>query len=397
MTEQRRGLWRAVAVLATIGIAAVAVVPAAARQATTATAPGAPPPKKPLLQTTFAGSDDGWTTLGAKARARVAADADRKALRFEYAVEKGDVSLLLLPVGPTEIAGAKSFRFSVRADQSTTLALVLQEQGGGRWLAAFHAPGGKWQEVALADADFTLSEGKNDPNDDNRALDMEKVEAIGLADLTQLFVQSGDAALATLFGAKSGERSLLLGTFTVEAVAPAHAGTRAATSYLDAFAAPQLGWMGIGGGAALARAPAGKPLTEPGLQVGYRREAGKLAGALRPVSLPQRARLARSGGITVTLASERPAQVLVQLEEKGGGKYNTLVAVPGGKEANMVKLLFTDFKPAQDSKDTNGRLDPEDVNNLFFLDVSALLDAGAGGVENTLWIGGLRASSSTGV
>ena len=85
------------------------------------------------------------------------------------------------------------------------------------------------------------------------------------------------------------------------------------------------------------------------------------------------------------------------MEEKGGGKYNTLVAVPGGKEANMVKLLFTDFKPAQDSKDTNGRLDPEDVNNLFFLDVSALLDAGAGGVENTLWIGGLRASSSTGV
>jgi|GEM_PF-971076 Carbohydrate binding domain (family 11). len=375
----------AYAVLTLVGaVAAFAAAPSAARAGVSQEV-GA----KPLLQTKFEGSTDGWQTIGDSAKIAVAADAERKALRFDYNVIRGELNALVLTVSPTEIAGAKTFRFSVKtAEQSTTLAVALQEQGGGRWVAVFHAPAGKWQEVVLTPSDFALSEGENDPADANNALDLDKVESVALLDLAQLFAQAGDANLLTLFNIKTGMRSLLLGPFTADTTGPPPAPVAAGVgTALDTVSGPQVGWVGIGNVSLSRSGAAGKE--ERGLLVAYRREAGKLIGAVR--QLPPPARFKDAGALSVTLASEKQGQVLVQVEEKGGGKYNTIVVVPGGQEAKAFTLPFADFKPADDSKDKNNQLDPDAVNQVLFLDITSLMEPDAGNTTNTLTISTLRA------
>ena len=64
----------------------------------------------------------------------------RAAMRFDYQIGAGQINAALAVGKVGAVANIKSFRFWVKADYATTLVMVLQEQGGGRYIAMFHAP-----------------------------------------------------------------------------------------------------------------------------------------------------------------------------------------------------------------------------------------------------------------
>jgi hypothetical protein len=94
--------------------------------------------------------------------------------------------------------------------------------------------------------------------------------------------------------------------------------------------------------------------------------------------------------IAFDVASVRPAELIVQLEEVGGGKYNAQVSVEGGSTSKTRTLAFTEMKPADDSKDTNSKLDLDQVKQILILDMSGMINQVD--QENTLWLGNLKAT-----
>lgn len=373
---RRSGRWALAAVAALWGLAAAAqnASPGQAAQ---------------LLRHTFEQDEQGWIALGPGAQARTTHEAadvrsGSAALQFDYAVAKGQINVLILPLPEGAPAGTRSFRLWAKADAATTLAVALQERGGARYIALVAAPANRWQEVRLATSDFVLSDLGEDPQDPNNQLDLSEIEAVAMADFGQFLAQNEDPDIARLVPVKPGPHRLLVDDFAISS-APLPPTYRVVGGALvpDTFARPQLDWMAVG--ATSLSLTAGGPLNGPGLRAGYRQEAGHLIGLVH--ALPRGA-LTGAARLTFTAASAKPVKLLVQLEERGGGKYNTAVDLPGDGAMHAYSVNIADMVPADDSKDANGRLDPSRVKQLTLIDVGGLLGMSQG--ENTLWIGAAR-------
>ncbi|MDX1934872.1 MAG: hypothetical protein SFU56_19920 [Capsulimonadales bacterium] len=343
---------------------------------------------KPVLQTPFTNQDlNGWKAMGGNARVSVTTDetrpgGDKNVLQMDYSVVKGEMNFLYLTVNDNEITQAKSFRFAVKADYATTLAMTLQEKDGGRYSAAFHVPPGKWQTVVLSPSDFSLARENDAPVDTNGKLDLDQVNFVGLADAGQYFAQAGDPTLSQLFGIKPGSHSLKVADFTISRQ-PVAGGLTPSDARIDSFAGPQVNWLATGG-VELA-ATGGKPLNGRGFSASYRQSQDRFSGFMRDVG---QGKCLGKTALKMTLASEKAAKVIVQLEEKGGGKYNAIVTVPEGNVATPFVVRFADLKPADDSKDDNSTFDQGNIHRIVLIDVSGFLDKTD--TQNTLHIGDLR-------
>jgi hypothetical protein len=97
--------------------------------------------------------------------------------------------------------------------------------------------------------------------------------------------------------------------------------------------------------------------------------------------------LAGTTKLLLRAASEKPTTLFVQVEEAGGGKYNGFVSLDGSKKPTDVTLSFSDLQPADDSKDTNGKLDLAEVKQLVLAD-GGFLAGGTG--RNTIWLANIR-------
>jgi hypothetical protein len=282
------------------------------------------------------------------------------------------------------LAKAKSISFWVKADRATPFAFTLQEKDGGRFSTVFAVQKDTWQRVEISTADLILDTGKDAPKVAIGRLDMDQVEGVALADMAQIFIQ-GDPAFATALGITEGKRTLNMDDFTVLPSPLAPASTlKGGEGLLDTFARPQVGWVPVGD-VKLARA-AGKPLDGAGLQAEYHQAPAKFNGFIKFVSMGG---LAGATKLAISAASLKPAKIVVQVEERGGGKYNTTIELPGNSGRADLTVSFADFKPAQDSKDDNNRLDLDQVTQVLFIDATGLLDNTD--ADNTLWINGIRA------
>lgn len=342
----------------------------------------------PIIKQTFEESDGGWTLMGTGGKTSVTHDAanvksGKAALQLDYAIKKGDLSALLLLTPDGMLAKAKSIRFSVKSDTGAVLGAILQEQGGGRYISLFTAPAGKWQQVELAPSDFVLSDDANDPPDPDNKLDMDKVEAFGLTDIGQVMAQADNPDLEKLLNVRRGDHVLYLDDLVI-AEEPL-ASTGIAGDVLDTFIRPQVGWFAIGD-VKVSRL-SGAPLMGRGIQLDYRQVMGQPVAVIRRIP---RGTLTGKTSFSVDVASARPAKLLLQVEEKGGGKYNVLVDVPGGKQLKTLSFPFTEFKAGDDSHDTNDKLDLDQVNQVVIVDVDALLNMTEG--DNTLWLGNIKAT-----
>ncbi|MCW3097157.1 MAG: hypothetical protein JWL77_2775 [Chthonomonadaceae bacterium] len=348
-----------------------------------------PPAPAPLIHHTFETDPAEWMGLGTTAMVSVIHDADhvkegKGALQFDYAANKGELNALLLPIPDGALTKMKSLHFWIRADYPTVFAVSLQEKDAGRYSAVFSAPGKTWQEVQLEPADFVLGEDTNDPKDPDGKLDLDQVNNIAIADYGQIFVQTDNADLQALFHIQKGPHTLNLDEFTVSAepIAPA-APAEGKERMLDTPSRPQISWLGLGEVKVIRMT--GKPLVGPGLRADYHQGPTKIMGLVKRIP---RGRLKGMDQITFTAAATKSTKLVLQLEQVGGGKYRTIVDVPGSSEAKEFSLPFTGFEMTDDSGDRNGHFTPDQVNQIVILDASGIIDGAD--ADNTLWINKLR-------
>jgi hypothetical protein len=341
----------------------------------------------PFIKHTFEEGEDGWAAFGGSAKLSTTREVANvktgsAALQLDYTVAKGDFGVLILPRPEGALTKMKSMRFWVKSDYGAPLVVVITEKEGGRYIAPIHLPAEKWQSVELAPADFNLSIGPDDPKDANNKLDLDKIENISVADLAQMFAQA-EGPLAEMFGVKTGPHKLYLDDFSIGEEALPDAAAKAAS--LDAFVRPQISWLAIGN--ARLSVAQDKPISGKALQTDYKQQTMKIMGLARALPLGS---LAGTDKLVFSVAATKPVRLIVQVEEKGGGKYNTIVDVPGNSEVKEFTLELSSLIAADDSKDTNDHLDKELVQQLFLADMTGLI--GPADQDVTLWIGKLRAT-----
>ena len=341
-----------------------------------------------LLFQTFEKDASGWTAMGDEAEVRSTRDAARvraghAALEFSYEIAPQRFAGAVLGA-PESIGRMRSLRFWARSDHDTALGVLLSEKkpGGGNYAAWFWAPANAWQAIELTPADFTVTDGPNDPVDPDGKLDLDQVDGIAIFDLAQYFSHwTANPGLPLSVAAQSGRHSLLLDSFEVSADAPQRAPSAAGTVPIDPPGRGFLQWV-TPGEMDLKVGGADGPLGAGALQASYRPADGRIEILVRRIA---NAQLAQAKRLVFDVASEREATLLIVLEmtQPGGGtgpRFTMPVYPPGGREVFHVDVNLEDFSGT-------GRFDPARWRTVAILDMS-----GADGGRNTLWIGGLAAS-----
>jgi len=339
-------------------------------------------PESLLTQDFENGELGGWATMGDKAKLTVVADKllsknGAASLRFNYDIAPGDMNAMLLAAdGPVpEMAFVRSLGFWIKTDYAAPIILMLQEQGGGRFMYIFSTPKDVWQRVEVTPEDFFLSEDADDPKDENNKLDMERIEAVAIADMSQIFAANEE--IAALLGVRPGPHALYiddLSASTQPLTLP-----KAGVATLDTFAYPQPSWLGTA--MVNLSVVADEGMKGRALKATYRHSPDKFAAMVRRFG---RGVLKGTEWLSLGIASYKPITLIVQVEERGGGKYNVTVNVPGDLRPFEVKLPWKEFTPSDDSKDDNNRLDLDQVNQLVILDATGFLQVADG--PNTFWL-----------
>ena len=353
----------------------------------------AQPPQlpEPLYTQNFDEGDGGWIGIGKDAKVKQSREDAKQgagALRFDYEVAQGSLNALAAPLAQGTLNTLQALTFDIKSDHDTSLILTLREQGGGQFASPLSLIAGQWQRVELTPSDFILQHNPNDPKDANGKLDVEKIESFSLLDFSQIFVQ-GDVndPISQMLGVAQGPRTLWLDDVTFSSKPlpdlPKVEMPKGAIS-IDPFLRPQVSWLAAGN-VTLQRAPAEQP-ADNALQVHYEQAPGRINAMVKMLAPGI---LAGKEQLSFQIASEKPAVLMVQLEEIGGGKYNFTTQVPGEVKPKMVEADFAEFKPADDSKDDNDQLDLDQVKQIFIMDVAGM--AGIGKGDNTLWLGRISA------
>jgi hypothetical protein len=328
-----------------------------------------------LLSQSFESSTAGWMALGDGASVQAGSIGGRGALSFNYVLAPKRLAVLAM-AAPASLPRAGRLRISLKTDHSTAMAVLLSEKkpGGGNYAAWFWAPANRWQTIELAAADFSVSDGPEDPVDADGKLDLDAVESIGILDLAQFFgTLKATASLPVRIADASGRHTLLLDRFDLLAGPPPRA---------SAFDRGFLDWVSPGG-IDLRLSETGNPLGERALQASYQHHDGELDILVRREGrVPIRPSGPKPERLAFDVASEREVVLLVSLEMKkpGGGegpRYTLPIYAPGGREVFHVDLKLADF-------DGPEKFDAAEWRTTAIVDVT---DADG---PNTLWIGNVR-------
>ena len=311
-------------------------------------------------------------------------DENRATVRFDYEIKPGQFGAMMTPLTPGALTDFGSLNLRVKADHATSMLATVEEEGGGRFAAPFALLADKWQTIQLAPADFTLQTGGDNPKDADGKLDLSRVKNLSLVDFSQTFAQMAKVENSPFAGVALGEHSLWLDEFIISPTPLAAAKTEAGVSVIDGFTRDQAGWIGVGD-VTLERANDGA-LDGPALKMTYRQQAGRIAATIKPLASGV---LVGHQSLNFDVVSLERAMLIVQLEENSGGKYNAVVEVPGLATFTPVNLKFVNFKAGDDSRDTNGKLDLNDVKQILVIDGAGMMKTREG--NNTLWLGAVRA------
>ena len=344
--------------------------------------------QEPILHAAFEEGVGSWGAVGNGAAVSITHEPlevkeGKGALKFKYEVNKGGFSILLLSTPEGKLEKANSFKFWVKPDISTTLALSLQEQDGGRYACMFSVRKDVWQQVEIGIGDLVLDQSADAPKDPNGVLDMDHVVALALLDVSQLFAQAEN--LSAIFPVKTGSHTLFLDDFSAsETFLPSSSNIKNGVGAIDLYNRNQIAWTTLGD-IQLEKNSSGKPLEGTALQMRYRQQKGKPTGIAKSLL---KGSLVHAGRLQFDAASEKPLKLIVQFEEKSGGKYNATVNLPGGSLKTTFDIPISDFKVADDSKDDNGKLDLDSITQMLIIDASGFLDAVEG--DNKLWLSPIK-------
>ncbi len=361
---------------------------------------------KALFSDTFETDPGSWTALGPNGKVGLTTDAahvknGKSALEFTYRVgAKADaapadangipIDVLMRPTPDGALTRLHTLRFWARSDDDIPLVVTLSEKGGGRYVAIVWLPKDTWQQITLAPGDFWLSDDKNDPPDPDGKLDLDQVENVGVANLWSLLaLGAGDKP--PFVSRHIGVHTLWLDDFTASSE-PLSEGTAppadAKGIYVDDLRRSELTWLPIGT-MQFQRVTDDNPLKGPALRLDYTQAQG-IDSIVALAHDMHRFNFSKTDHLAFMAASQQNATLLIQLEEKGGAKYNATVDLPVGGTAVERTVAFSDFKLADDSPaDSDGHLDLDQLKTMTILDLTGLLGSGQG--KNTLWLGPIRA------
>ena len=322
-------------------------------------------PAQTLLHQTFESSTADWKPLGEGSTVH----SSGAALAFEYTLAPKHLAVLVQPAPPF-LAQAGRIRFSVKADHSTAMAALLMEKkpGGGNYMAWFWAPANQWQAVELTPADFTVTDGPQDPVDSDGRLDLDAVEAIGILDLAQFFgTLKATSPIPVRIDAAAGSHTFLLNHFDLLSES-----TR--VSPLDRGFVE---WVSPGG-MDLKLSEQSNPLGKRAIQAAYQHRDGEFDLLLRRQSAAPSPSESKGTRLVFDIASEREVTLMLSLEMKkpGGGegpRFTLPIYPPGGREVFHVDVKLSDFEGP-------GKFDPNQWRTTAILDIT---DADG---ANTLWL-----------
>ena len=318
-----------------------------------------------------------WITVGDITKVSTTERDLAPALQFEYMVGKKTLGMLAYSL-EGGLKDAKSLSFSIQGDHPHTAAVMLDEDGGGHWIALFAVPKTGWQKVTLGLADFTLGTGDNDPKDPNGKLDSGKIKSVALVDLDTFLGNDVNAATALFFpDLKPGPHSFYLKDVAFSEAAPA-------PTLLDGVGRPQAGWLAVGGVAL--KNVSGSPLGMPALEARYKSGGGRIGGMMRSLSLHA---LAGKSALTLTVASKLATTLRLQLEDDRGAKWDATLDVPGDNAKKTFRLRLADWEPSQDSKEPEAKFDLARIKQINLVDATGL--ASPETLENVLYLAGLDA------
>jgi hypothetical protein len=354
-----------------------------------ATAASAQPPGGEIVRQDFENGDAGWTVFaqpeGAGAQPIIErepgqAHSGTGALKFSYTLKPGNIAALALG-NPAPLAMSNTIEFWAKAATESTMAFAIKEVGGATWVALFNLPEGKWQRVELHAGDFSTGIAPGEAPDADGKLSLEKIEWAGIGDFSQFMLQQPNPAVQQLFGIEPGPRTMWLDDVTFDpSKTPAPAADKSLV--VDDFSAPHTSWIHLAGTDVARTEGSVGGAKVPGLEVTYTQGGGKMGGVVRRVNA---AGWDGATKLSLRLASQIPATLALQLEETGGGKYFVPLPVAGDGEPTLHSFSLSQFLPADDSKDANGKLDVDKVEQIILLDLASLNPA-APRAENTLWL-----------
>jgi len=286
---------------------------------------------------------------------------------FTYALQPKQLGLVARPASP-DMARLTRLRFRIKADHDTAVAVLLSEKkpGGGNYTAIVWAPADVWQQVELTPADFSVSDGPNDPADADGNLDLEAVEGVGIADVAQFFLsQPENPDFPIVINRETGEHKMEIDHFELLTTggSPKHVG-------IDQFDRGFLEWITLGGIRMKLAGPE-NPLKMPALEARYEQGREKYPLLLRRVANFD---LSKAKRLAFDIASEQEVTMIVSLETKSGQRFTTTIFPPGKREVFHVSLSLAEFEGP-------GRLDPTQLKAI------ALADITSSGESNTIWLG----------
>ncbi len=338
----------------------------------------------------FENNELGWAKFGDTAQIGISREPDNvhggaASLQFNYNLQPRQIAALAL-LNTAPLATANKISFWAKNSNESTMAFAIQERGGGMWTALFHLPENKWQQVVLKPGDFSNNADLGGQIDADGKLSLDNIEWAGIGDFAQYLLADPKSPVLKLFRVEPGPRTLWLDDVAFDPTKTAPAAEDKAVT-IDDFAEPQLAWLGLANTDLAREERTVDGAKQPGLTLSYPQSTGKFGGAIRQVNSKNWTGATK---LSLSLASEKAANLGLQLDERGGGKYIVPIVVAGGGDAKMMSFDLSQFKPTDDSKDGNGHLDIDQVQRILLIDL-AVANPAAPNSNNTLWIGNIQA------
>ncbi len=354
----------------------------------------------PLMRQDFEKDTSGWVTMGGSGNVQTTHEpanvkAGKGALEFGYTAAPKSFSAALLPLPDGAFANLKTLRFWLKTDSATAVGVMLSEKApGGNYTALVWSPKETWQLIELTPTDFALNEGPTDPKDEDGKLDLDRLQAVGIVDVSQIFsAAKSNPDFPIAVDPHTGKHSLYIDDFEALDTAQPSPPTDRNAVVIDGFSHHHVDWMTLGG-ADLRLETSGKPVTGHAMKAVYGQNEGKYVifiHQLGGLDLRGKNRLA------FDIASEKPSQLLIAVEERLPGKgqgprYNVDVEVNGGGKSEHREIAFGAFQADENGvADANGKLDLDKIKTISILDISSAFTKESG--TNTIWIGNIQAVS----
>lgn len=294
---------------------------------------------------------EAWSTTACEATIAITNEpanvrSGRGALELEWEATEGRLAMVTAAPLVTDDR-PRSLRLSVKVEGRSPVMYGVREADGSSYQGYLYSPGGTWHDLAVDLDELMLSEGSED---ENGRLDVREINAISVADLSNLAGEAGKS-----LGIKQGRQHMWLDDVALSDELAPHRSDRGPDGeiIIDDFDRMPILGLPIGGpDLTLTNGPDGTDSSA--LRLGYSGDGYRWVGFVGAVGYLD---LTEREEICLRVRAEQAAPLQVVLEERDGSKYVGRHRLDPAKGWYDVCLPFGKFKPDPQTTDENEELD----------------------------------------